>query len=615
MKVSIRTKLQVAIGLLAGFMIILWISGSVFINTLARNSGAIIQDNIRSVTYARQMEATLNELYTGYITAVDDTLSSGLTDTSLPGTPARRLDSLLAVQAQNITETGEQELTDSLTTHYREFITAIQTAGQSPSPGLEAVNELVTPAYRRLQEELNRLARMNVAAIERKNDTAQRTASNVTLYMSVIGFLCSVLGIVMLFRFPGYLVDPIQELIKRIQQIADRNYDQSLSFHTGDEYEELARAFNRMADKLQEYENSSLDRILNEKKRVETIINYMSDAVIGLDAEGRVLFLNDRTLNLINGRKEDVVNRRVGDLASSSPLFENIYLALSQGEQEHSYLKIDESSEHYYSIESIPVPRESEEDEQWKPHLGYIVTLKNVTRYHEMDQAKTNFISVVSHELKTPISSISMSLRLLEDKRTGSLNEEHRQMVSNIRKDVGRMKRTISDLLDLSRIETGNIQMNTSKVSPGDLLEYAFETMYMQAEQKKLHLAIKQTGEQPPVQADPQKTVWVLVNLISNAIRYTPSGGSISLSAVEADNSGYVRFSVEDDGAGIPEDSVDHIFEKYYRVEDQKSSDPGTGLGLAIAKDFIVAQGGEIWVDSQLHQGSRFSFTLPVAES
>lgn len=615
MNISIKSKLYVGIGLLAGFVVLLWISGSIFINTLAENSGAIIQDNIRSVSYAQQMEKALNDLYTAQVTAIGTSNPVHILEGDTYRQTVQRFESILAQQEGNITETGEQELAGQLRANYRNLLNIFQTAVNTTSLTIETIEQRLTPAYHRLQQNLSQLTNMNVDAIHRKNSIAQQTASNVTFYMSLIGALCSMLGIAMLVRFPSYIVDPIRELIRRIKKIADRNYDQTLEFHTGDEYEELAEAFNRMAGKLQDYENSNIDRIMSEKKRVETIINHMSDAVIGLDAEHYILFANDKALELIGRSKEELVDHYAPDVASRNNLFHKVFQALNNSREEgENYIKIDEQSEHYYSIETIPVQHGQTGETGQDFHLGNIITLKNVTRYHELDQAKTNFISVMSHELKTPISSINMSLRLLEDKRIGTLNGEQKDLVYSIRKDLSRMKRTTSELLDLSKIETGNIQLDTGDALPGDLLEYAFETMVMQATQHDLEIDLRIAEDLPMVRADSRKTVWVLVNLISNAIRYTGAGGHITLEAQMDKDPGFVRFSVEDTGEGIEPEYLDKIFDKYFQVDKNQKDRSGSGLGLSIAKEFITAQGGRIWAESKPGRGSQFYFTLPATD-
>lgn len=602
MNVSIKSKLYIGIGLLAGFVVLLWISGSIFINTLAENSGAIIQDNIRSVTYAQQMEQALSDIYTAQVT--------GNAEENSYDQAVSRFDTILRKQEANITETGEEKLTDHLRKNYGNLLTRFQSVRNADA---ETISKQLSAAYQQLHQNLSQLTTMNVDAIHRKNNAAQKTASNVTIYMSAIGALCSVLGIIMLIRFPSYIVNPIRELINRIKDIANHNYDQTLEFQTGDEYEELAVAFNQMATKLQEYENSNLDRLMSEKKRVETIINRMGDAVIGLDADNYILFANEKAVELIGKQKQQLIGQYAPDIASHNNVFHKIYKAFkTEAEQNTGYVKIGSENEYYYSIEIIPVHQNKDKDMNQEAHLGNIITLKNVTKFHELDQAKTNFISVVSHELKTPISSINMSLRLLSDERVGNLNEEQKELVANIGKDVMRMKRTTSDLLDLSKIESGNIQLNMEDVIPGDLLEYAYETMLMQANQKDLQIELRIENALPKIQADSKKTVWVLVNLISNAIRYTDSGGTITLNAYQDEDRDYIRFSVEDTGTGIADEDLEKIFEKYYQVDTTQKDRFGSGLGLSIAREFIHAQGGRIWAESNLGEGSRFSFILPI---
>lgn len=611
MQATIKSKLYLGIGMLAGFVLLLWVSGSVFINTLADNSGAIIQDNIRSVSYAEQMEQALNTMFTSRLS-----LSSGSDSAAIESKAFNRhaalFEKILGLQEQNITEKGEVELTGRLRANFEEFLTISGDSAEGFSSSPAAFSRLKR-AYGQLQQNLSELTKMNVDAIHRKNDIAQRTASNVIFYLSLIGGFCSILGIIMLVRFPNYIVDPIEELISRIKKIANKNYDQKLKFSTGDEYEELAEAFNRMAGKLQEYESSNISRIMSEKKRIETIVNHMGDAVIGLDADNCILFANDKALELLGKTKEAISGRYAQDVASESDLFRRVFRVVDRDiDEPENYIKIDDMSETYYSVEVSPIRHLAGKGFDNQSHLGNIITLKNVTRFHELDQAKTNFISMVSHELKTPISSINMSLRLLEDNRIGGLNREQQDLVSNIRKDVFRMKKTTAELLDLTKIETGNIQMNMEEVLPSDLLEYAFETMVLQAAQKELDLLTEADGGLPLVQADSQKTVWVLVNLISNAIRYTDPGGRITLKAEAADE-GYVRFSVTDTGEGIAPDDLEKVFDKYYRVEKKRKEKMGTGLGLSISKEFITAQGGEIWAESKVGEGSTFNFLLPVS--
>lgn len=608
MNLKFKTKLYAGLGFLAFLILLLWASGLVFINTLAENSSAIIRNNNRTVFYMENMEQALSELQTAVTTGNEsshDNLKS-------------QLRSNLQLQQQNITEEGEQDLTQQLDQTITTYLGLYRQLKQ-PTGNSGQTAQSLSIQYGKAQDLLSDITQMNLDAINRKNETAQQTASRVILYMTIIGALSVVMAIGMLARYPGYIINPIRELIDRIKKIANQNYDQRLEFDTGDEYQELAEAFNTMATRLQEYESSNLAKLMNEKERIEAIINHMPEAVVGLNKEKNILFVNSKAGELIGASEDVLVGQYAPDLASETNLMGDLIRGLSDdSDAEHeengkpNIIKVTSGDRtNYYSKETIPVLTSYRKQES-QQQIGTIITLKNVTHFQEMDQAKTNFIAVVSHELKTPIASINMSLRLLEDERVGQLNPEQTDLIKSIRSDADRMKKTTRELLDLSRIETGNIRLNTQQANPLDLIEYAYETMIAQAQQKEISLEIACENNLPNVRADIQKTVWVLVNLISNAVRYTPEEGLIRLKAEKG--RGLVTFSVIDTGEGIPPEYLDKIFQKYFQIQNDHNG-TGSGLGLAIAKEFINAQGGEIGVNSTMEKGSTFYFSLPTVQS
>ncbi|MEL7833414.1 HAMP domain-containing sensor histidine kinase [Fodinibius sp. Rm-B-1B1-1] len=601
MKLNLKTKLYAGLGFLVLLIILLWTSGLIFISTLADTSGAIIENNNRTVTYMQNMEQALTEIHLGMsrerLGKVDSLEQEILQN--------------LRNQQQNITEEGEAELSNKLQKRIVKYFDAIDDQ-KNQSVSNDAFFQSLDEEYGQLQYLLAQITYMNLEAIHQKNDRAQKTAGNIIFYMSIIGIASLLLAVGLLINYPGYIVNPIQELIARIKSIANQNYDQRLEFETGDEYEELAKAFNTMAARLQEFESSNLAKIKSEKQRIEAVINQMNEAVIGLDNEDNILFVNAKAEELIGIDRELLVGKYVPDLAVKNDLIRKM-LSDSNNEDKNKdqanspdLIKLPTDDRFvYYSKEVQPVLL-NEQSSNPKKKIGSIITLKNVTHFQEINEAKTNFIAVVSHELKTPIASINMSLRLLEDERVGPLNDEQSELIRNIRQDAERMKTTTAELLNLSKIETGNIQLNTQPAKPVDLLQYAYETMVMQANQKNIEISTESDQELSPVKVDLQKTVWVLVNLLSNAIRYTPQDGKIIMRGENKISS--VQFSVVDMGEGIAEEHLDKIFQKYFQVYGDSD---GSGLGLSIAKEFINAQGGEIGVESEVGKGSTFYFTLP----
>jgi signal transduction histidine kinase len=238
--------------------------------------------------------------------------------------------------------------------------------------------------------------------------------------------------------------------------------------------------------------------------------------------------------------------------------------------------------------------------------IGEVIALHNVTPFKELDSAKTNFIATVSHELKTPISAIKMSLQLLNsEKNSGPLSNDQKQLIDSIEDDANRLLKITGELLNMTQVETGNIQLSFNQVTPKHIVELATDAVRTLAEQKQIELQTKVPTNLPYVNADIDKTVWVLVNLLTNAIRYSYQKGKILVEVSEAEKQ--ILISVKDYGIGIDEKYLPRLFERYFKVPGSKG---GTGLGLAISKEFIEAQGGTLFADSKHGSGSCFTVFL-----
>ena len=252
------------------------------------------------------------------------------------------------------------------------------------------------------------IMQLNMSAIGHKNAVAKATANSATLLVALIGSFLFLVAFSFVVNFPGYIANPIRELTERIKEIAKRNYHQQLNFKSNDEFGELAQAFNTMTFKLDEYENSNLASILFEKKRIETIINSMHDGIIGLDEKSFIIFVNEVACTLIGITEANLIGRYAPDVALENDLLRNLLVA------DQNKIKIfADNRESYYSKEMLSVVSKDKV-------IGKVIILKNITEFQQLDEAKTNFIATISHELKTPISSIKMSLKLLEDKRIGA---------------------------------------------------------------------------------------------------------------------------------------------------------------------------------------------------
>ena len=575
---KIKSKLFLGIGVLFAMIIVLTLASSLFINKLGNDTKNILVANYNTLDYSRKMEIALNN---------NLRLPENLT----------LFKENLAKQQQNITEPGEKDLTDNLVTHFKNlrYTTADSTIIQQ------------------LRRDISDIMLLNMQAIQRKSHIAESTADESIFWVMIIGTICFIVALTMLFNLPGNIANPIRELTDSIRQIAAGNYSSRVHFKNHDEFGGLAASFNTMAEKLEEYQESSLQKLMIEKKRIETLINNMTDPVIGLDENKSVLFMNHIALKISGLKAEEVIGKQVQDIAVKNDLIRSLIQELfsetAGGEVKKMPVKIyTDNKESYFEKEIIPIniiPTGEKEEKL----MGNVILLQNITTYKELDFAKTNFIATVSHELKTPISSIKMSLQLLENKQIGSLNDEQVSLVQSIKEDAGRLLKITGELLNMTQVETGTIQLSVKPSNPAEIVEYAISSNKIAADNKHIKLQISMADNIPYVLSDKDKTAWVLTNFVSNAIRYSYENATVIVSVAAAGNQ--LIFSVTDTGQGIAPQYVNKVFDRYFRIPGTEKE--GTGLGLSISKEFIEAQHGSISVKSEYGAGSTFSFSLPAA--
>ncbi|MCF0059232.1 ATP-binding protein [Dyadobacter sp. CY356] len=571
---KIKTKLTLGVGLLFLMIIILSLVAARYINVLKNDTENILVDNYNTLEYSRNMLMSLDQTQRGtkaFLTFEDN----------------------LNKQRENVTEIGEREATDAISEHLTQL-------KQDPS------NLLL---HQVIRKDITELMRLNMEAIQRKSEVAKETARSANLWIVITGTLCFLFAFTLLVNLPSNIANPIKELTESIKEIAAKNYSQRVTFGSKNEFGELAGSFNTMAEKLEEYDSSNLSKILFEKKRIETLINNMHEPVLGLDENKKILFANNEVLKISGLLAEDIVGKAAVDVALHNDLIRSLVQGLVTPKPDHEKekpLKIyADNKESYFEKEIVNITI-TPTGEKEKIFIGQVIVLKNITPFKELDFAKTNFIATVSHELKTPISSIKMSVQLLENKQTGEVNEEQKQLIESIKDDSNRLLKITGELLNLSQVETGNIQLNIQQGSPYKIIQYATEAVKVQADQKQIKLVLNADENLPEVKADTEKTAWVLINFLTNAIRYSSEETKVEI-GVKKENNGII-FSVKDQGKGIESRYREKIFDRYFQVPGSPKT--GTGLGLAISKEFIEAQGGKIGLDSEIGMGSTFYFSL-----
>ncbi|RKO71829.1 HAMP domain-containing protein [Sphingobacterium puteale] len=574
---KLKAKLTFGVGFLFFMILFLAVLSGWKINRLKQDTNNILVANYNTLHYSRNMLLALEQLHADL---------SGL----------ELFAQNLKLQQQNMTENGEKEATARVSLHF----SALQ---RQPS-------NLVLIAD--LRKDISQLMYLNMEAIEHKSKIADETAEKAILAISVAGAICFMIAFVLLINLPATIANPIAQLTESIQQIANGNYRRRLHFERNDEFGLVSQSFNTMAQKLEEYSESKLGKILAHKKRIEALIANMHDAVIGVDEEGKVLFANQQACLITGVKLIDFEGRKLQEIALSNNLVDCLTGKLSHGHRAKTNadpIKVFVNGrESYFEEEIIPINIIPTGESDFK-FVGQFILLKNITTFKERDVAKTNFIGTVSHELKTPIASIRMGVQLLENEQIGALNDEQKELLVSIADDTDRLLRITGELLNTAQVESGAIQMKLIPVPVAPIVEYAVLANKSMAEQLGIHVDVQVAEDLPLIMADSEKAAWVLTNLLSNAIRYSNERASVSILVSKRESGVFI--SVQDTGQGIAPQYLAKIFERYFRIPGTNKE--GTGLGLSISKEFIESMGGSMNVESEYGVGSTFSFFFPLA--
>lgn len=590
---KIKHQLLLSFGFLFLVILLLGGVGSFYIYRLAMDSRAIIKDNNRSLAYLQEIDEALDDIHL-------------LLNSNKAGGFEEALSTIrenLALQQANVTERGEEKMTRQLAAAVNTLETALTEIPLNPSAARGAIHEVSTMA--------NTIYHMNQDAIEQRNRIAGKTADEVFLYMIIFGAAGILIGLSFTMGMPSVISKPIKAFNEAISQVARGQYEVTVPISGENEFGQLARSFNKMAQKLQEYEQSNLVKILMEKKRLDAVINQFNDAIIGLDDRKAIIFVNERALSILGARRSSLIGQYASDFALHNPLMQNLIRRLMTGfeaweEEAYEPIKITEGNkEKLFSPEIIHISSKPV-GEARRALIGHAIILTDITEFAEKDSAKTRFMATLSHQLKTPVAAIEMAASILSNEKTGALNNGQLECIEIIQENNKRIHRIINEILDLSKIESGSIEVINEKINVEQLIKKAILGVMPFAESKHIEIKTTLLGPKAAVMADPQKAVWVLNNLLTNAIRYSPENDVIEMAALESGKN--IMITVKDNGPGVDAQQKDKLFRPYARKKGDKTE--GAGLGLAISKEFIEAMGGSIGVHSEPRRGASFWIKL-----
>ncbi|WP_440135292.1 ATP-binding protein [Chitinophaga sancti] len=560
----LKTKLSIGIGFLFTAILVSGLLGIFSINLMKKDAHLVLKDNYETLVYSNNMLQTLEQFRTD------------------PQSIAK-FEENLSRQEANITEPGEGAATGAVRALFEQL---------KKAPSNDSLQQL-------LRDKIYLINTANQQAIFSKNNTAMNNAKRFSNWLVLIFSMLSIIAFTLAVNFPGIISEPINALSEGIKSIVNKDYSRRIHLNQQDEFGELAQAFNTMAEKLNEYEHSNLAKIKFEKSRIDTIINQMNDGIIGIDDTRHILFANRVAEKLLGLKEIEIAGKYAPDVALQNDLMRSL---LQETSKEKELKIFADNKESYFHLDVINVDNNERV-------IGQVIVLRNITPFHELNEAKTNFIATISHELKTPIASIKMSAQLLADHRVGAVNKEQDELIKSITDDSDRLLKITSELLNMSQVETGHIQLKIAPVSPGIIIENATSTVSFLAQQKNIRVRVEEADTPCKMLTDPEKTAWVLTNFLTNAVKYSPEDDEIVLKTFIKEQRIY--FTVTDHGRGIDEKYLPKIFDRYFKVPGTPEK-AGTGLGLSISREFIEAQGGRIWVESRLGEGAEFGFWLPV---
>ena len=415
------------------------------------------------------------------------------------------------------------------------------------------------------------------------------------------------------------IVRPIRQVTGAARAIGRGEFDQEIPVTSSDEVGILAEEFNSMRWNLK----SAVEKLTEEEKKMTAIVNSIAEGLILVDSDNRVLHINPAAERLLD-LSADSIDKDITEIIQNEELIQIFEEDQRQILQHKPTDQIPSKNEGINLISEVTLARYNETlvlriiaspflNENGLI-LGTVYLFDDITREKEIDQMKSDFISLVSHELRTPLTSIIGFVSFILDGKAGAINERQRNSLARVQRQSKRLAALINDLLDISRIESGRIQMDQTPISVLEIVTQRIEEIRPQADEKSIQLALTAPESVPDILGDEARMGQVFTNLIGNAIKFTPNNGEVSVE-IEADGN-LLHVEVIDTGPGIPPEERQKIFDKFYQLSDISTRQQGgSGLGLSISKSIVEAHGGKLWIDDgNQGKGSNFQFVLPVVK-
>jgi signal transduction histidine kinase len=618
---TLRAKLLLAPAPLWLALLVVGAIAVVDLDELGSYSQDMLRENLTSVLAVRRMTEALEGLNRDAVLLLQGQEGDGKIRME---DRRRRFEAALLEQEQNTAELGEAEATAVLRAAWQAYQASLDRyLGRTPPEEARRLyfNELL-PAFQAIKAPADHIVAINQAAMYAKGEAAKRQAEATRTAMLATAGLASLAGFLASTMLTSRLLRPLSVLGQAVARIGGGDFGARVRLTGHDEIAHLAEEVNAMAVRLAQYRQSSLGELLLAQQAAQSAIDSLPDPVLIFSPEGVPVSLNQAAEWLcrrpsansaeraghtnLGGERPDLAGLDPALAARLKPLLDRVVA------EKHPYLPrgfedavrlAGAEGERYYLPRAVPVR------DALGGLAGVTVLMQDVTRLRLFDQVKSDLVATVAHEFRTPLTSLRMAIYLCLEEVPGPLTPKQAELLSAARADCERVQAMVDDLLDLSRISEGGLKMRLMPVAAEELVQNAVLAHRAAAERAAVELATERPLAKDRVMADPERLGLVFSNLITNALRHTPAGGSVRCAARREDD--FVRFSVSDDGPGIPPEHLERVFDKFYGLAGGQGGGPG--LGLYIAREVTRAHGGEIGADSAPGQGSSFWFTLPLA--
>lgn len=516
-------------------------------------------------------------------------------------------------ELDNITEQGERDLAIQLGKSYEKYVDKVKYIYDNrnklnSNDNLKYYNYEILPIVKDIRQNLNSLIKLNEKSMlntEKKISQYAEDSMYIIIFISLIVIIASLL---LSRKYSNRVVEPILELTNTIKKVRAGDLNQQAKILSDDEIGILAKEFNNMTRRLSEFEKSALGQIIEEKNKNETIIQSSTTPLVMLDRNYNITLVNTAFKKFLNLDERRVNGKNINQVIFNKEALNHI---------NESYKKISDKNncmekvvEFSFDDDSLFLNiivngiRDSINEEYIK---NYIIVFQNVTEFKIIEKMKSDFVSAISHEFKTPLTSLMIGAALLKDQSLGDINDKQKDIINTFDEDIEKLSTLVMDILRLTKLEGGKELYKSDEISVRNLILTSVQEFYNMAEDKKIEINYDIQKDIPNISGDFEKLLWALNNLISNAIKYTDKNGWINIRAY---NSNYkVYISIKDNGIGIPEEYLYKIFDKFTRVS---SDTKGTGLGLYIVKQIVENNKGQVWCESTIGQGSEFIIAIPI---